>query len=135
MKDIHVSHHASDRFYQRIFGKPDGDKPNTKERKHIEVLLLESLLEEHPESVELENGTYTLKAYGITITLRNKNITTVIETRLIHQDRSFKGGVMKCGRKIKKKTKLNAFLEREESNDKHKKHIPRKKSKTQEYRE
>ena len=127
MNEIQVSYHASDRFYQRIFGKPDGEKPNEEERKHIDVLLQESMLEEHPESIELENGTYTLVAYGITITLRNKIITTILETALINKDSKFKGGVTKSGRKIKKKTKLNAFLDREESIDKHKKFASRKK--------
>ena len=108
-----ISHHAADRFYQRIFDKPDDEKPNKTQREHISKLIIEALMDEHPEAEILRSGIYKIRAYEVNFTMQCGIVTTVLFDKDEHQGRDGRGGIIRSGKKIKKKNKQSAYKLRE----------------------
>ncbi len=96
IREITVSIHAILRFAERILNITKN--LSTEQCEHIDVIIKEAILEEHPEAYTIGAGSYLLEGYNAKIKLKNFNVMTVMHTDDIESPR-LNGGVLRSGRK------------------------------------
>lgn len=104
MSDKIVSLHACEKYAERIMGilPPEGKVFSDEKIEGIQILILKILTECHPNALILGEGTFECQKYDCKLCLQNGTVTTVKEYNQKNRKR-FRGGIMKSGKKVKKK--------------------------------
>ena len=110
--------HSIERFAERVFSfkYEDSIKLNRKQKDTINDLLLSEMAEEHPEAFNIGTGVYVLRDYKIKVSITDFTITTISS---VEQEACSKiaGGIIRSGRKIKKKRATKYVQERQLSKE------------------
>ena len=104
MKDITVSIHAIERFAERILNVDYEDSIQLSEAKRCQIndLIKQELLSEHPEAYEIGSGAYILADYNVKVSVIDYTVTTSIKLGE-EQYARVGGGIIRSGKKVKKK--------------------------------
>ncbi len=99
-----VSSHACDQYAKRILSI---DKPleRTEQYQHIRKMILDDITDAHANVFAI--GTGEFKTSTCTVCLANGIVTTIKEINNPNRSK-VSGGIMKSGKKIKKKMKSEA---------------------------
>lgn len=104
MSEKIISLHAVEMYAERIMGitPPEGKIFPAETIEKLQVLILKILIECHPNALTLGEGSFECKKYDCKLCMQGGIITTVKEFDNPDNLR-FKGGIMKSGKKIKKR--------------------------------
>ena len=102
-----ISIHAVQRYLERVLKVTlDKDGYISKEQiDHVRALIHTELIERYPLAYQTGDGDFLFKEEGFIICMVNNTITTV-KVLNTDQNKKFKGGITKSGRKTKKTGKV-----------------------------
>lgn len=97
-----VTLHAVERYAERVMKV---DRPEEKEKiEAIASNILSTLIDAHPLALEIGNGEFSIPGQDYKICMLDGHVTTV-STFKPESGKAYYGGIMKSGKKIKKRKK------------------------------
>ncbi len=104
VQEIKVSDHANERFIERVLGIKNATVSDA-QKSAVTGKILALLKERYESAFSMGNGDY--KIDGFVYVISNYRLVTIKDVSKENIDHEVKGGRMRSGAKIKKRTTLN----------------------------